>query len=339
MAKRKYSPMKRNKIEPAVQTMTFVLTGLGTTKQISTVDLSQCASLLNRRFYRQGINWAVAGFKVVNATQQVGASISIAKLPNTWVMSNAWEKSMRTWMRMNREALAENESVRPRFLDFKIYANADHHTAGYGANLLPVSAATVANPLQIAAVGEWEASKIIIPDTTLTSGVREREFIAVGPNYPGVSGATGFDAVSLIEGYAATRALPNIVDPNTPSDALSVDGTFPANLQAAVFNDGTQQIDVVISDMVQENNLAPYPFEDDGVNVDTMYPGGANQLPSLELHDFELITASTIGGTTRLKGGNFPCGLLQLQTAGFVDGSQITVQVNLIPGTHRGYLC
>jgi hypothetical protein len=70
-----------------------------------------------------------------------------------------------------------------------------------------------------------------------------------------------------------------------------------------------------------------------------MYPGGANQLSSLELHDFELITASTIGGTTRLKGGNFPCGLLQLQTAGFEDGSQITVQINLIPGNHRGYLC
>jgi len=26
-------------------------------------DLSQVASLVNRRFYRQGLNWAVSGFK------------------------------------------------------------------------------------------------------------------------------------------------------------------------------------------------------------------------------------------------------------------------------------
>ena len=144
---------KRRKIEPAVQTMTFVLDGLGPGKQISTVDLSQCASLLNRRFYRQGINWAVAGFKVVNTTQQIGASITVTKLPNTWVMANAWEKSMRAWTKMNREALTETESVRPKFLDFKIYANADHHVSGFGANLLPVSSATVANPVQLATAG------------------------------------------------------------------------------------------------------------------------------------------------------------------------------------------
>ena len=339
MAKRKYSTMKRNKIEPAVQTMTFVLTGLGVGKQISTVDLSQCASLLNRRFYRQGINWAVAGFKVVNSTQQVGASITVAKLPNTWVLSNAWEKSMRTWNKMNNEALAESESVRPRFLDFKVYANKDHHAAGYAANLLPVSAATIANPLQVVTTGEWEPSKVVIPIGTAQPGATaDREVIAVGANFPGF-GASGLDAVSMIEGYAASRGLPSILDPNTPGDAADVDGFNPANWMAAIFNEGTDQTEDVMEDMISENNIAPYPFENDGVHLDTMYPGGANQLNSLELHDFELITASTIGGTTRLKGGNFPCGLLQLQTAGFVEGSQITLQVNLIPGNHRGYLC
>lgn len=324
--------------------MNFVLTGLGPGKQISTVDLSQCASLLNRRFYRQGINWAVAGFKVVNTTQQIGASISVAKLPNTWVMANSWHKSMLTWTKMNNEALAESESVRPRFLDFKVYANLDHHAAGFAANLLPVSAATNANPLQVATPGEWESSKASIPLVSPAGAFQpgetvEREFIAVGSNYPGVSAASGFDALSLIEGYATSRGLPNIADPNTPSDAPDIGGGTPENWMAAIFNEGTDQISDVLEDMITENNIAPYPFENDGINVDTMYPGGANQLNSLELHDFELITASTIGGTTRMKGGNFPCGLLQIQTSGFEAESQITVQINLIPGSHRGYLC
>ncbi len=339
MAKRKYSTMKRNKIEPAVQTMTFAIQGIGAGIQSHVVDLSQCASLLNRRFYRQGINWAVAGFKIVNTTQQTGAQVSIGKLPNTWVMANAWEKSMQMWMKMNREALAESESVRPRFLDFKIYANADHHVAGYAGNLLPISTATTAAPASLAVAGEWESSKITQPKTDGTAAVQERELIAVGSNYPGASPVTGFNAVSLIEGYAASRGLPNVLDPNAPVDAASVDGNIPANWMASMFNEGTEQTETVIEDMISENNIAPYPFENDGVHVDTMYPGGANQLPSLELHDFELITASTIGGTTRMKGGNFPCGLIELQTFGFEEGSQITLQINLIPGNHRGYLC
>ena len=41
---------------------------------------------------------------------------------------------------MNNEAIAEAGSLRPRFLDFKIYADSEHHSAGVSANLLPISA-------------------------------------------------------------------------------------------------------------------------------------------------------------------------------------------------------
>ena len=134
MAKRNYSK-KGRKIEPSVQTIVLSSSVVdpGTTGTFY-CDLSQCASLLNRRFYRQGINWAVAGIKIL--TEGTG-SITISKLPNTWVLSNAWTKSFKAWQKMNNEALAESESVRPKFLDFKIYADADHHALGYGQNLLP----------------------------------------------------------------------------------------------------------------------------------------------------------------------------------------------------------
>ncbi len=318
---------RKSKIQPAVMTMAFALPDGAAT---STIDLSQAASLMNRRFYRQGINWAVAGFKIISPAGATG-SLSVAQLPNTWVTSNAWEKSFRTWTRMNNEALAESESVKPKFLDYKIFADTTHHAAGSAANLLPVDFAG-ADYVD----GMWEYSKFIIPDTTQVSGVREREVIAVGANYPGV-GPRGLDAVSMIEGYAASRALPNIVDPNTPSDALSIDGATPANWLTATFNDGTQQTDAVITDMVTENNQAPYPFEDDGVNPDTMYPGGANQAPTLQYHDSALVSGTTIGGITQLKGGNFPCGLIRV--ASNIDAPNTLFVVNLIPGNHRGYLC
>jgi len=263
MAKRKYS--SKSKIEPAVQTIVLSTpTVVGGTTGNFTVDLSQVASLLNRRFYRQGINWAVAGIKILT---QTNGYVTVSKLPNTWIMSNSWEKGMRTWGKMNNAALEEAPSVRPKFLDFKIYADVIHHNAGFGSNLLPFSTLGVATP------GEWEPSKFVVPDTTSPAGgVNNFEVIATGPSYPG-GGATGLNAVSLIEGYAASRGLPNVLDPNAPDDAADVNGVTPENWMAALFNDGTNQDDQVMNDMITENNIAPYPFENDGTHLDTMYPG------------------------------------------------------------------
>lgn len=333
MAKRNYS--KRSKIEPSVMTMTFSIpTILPNAVGNHYIDLSQVASLVNRRFYRQGINWAVAGFKFTSASANAGI-VGINKLPNTWVMSNAWEKGMRSWSKMNRNALEESPSVRPKFLDFKIYADATHHSAGYASNLLPYSLGVLT-----ATPGEWEPSKYIVPKTDGTSGVNNFEVIAVGGSFPG-GGATGLNAVSLIEGYAASRGLPNITDPNVPDDAADANGPTPENWMAALFNEGTDQDDAVLTDMVFENNKAPYPFENDGVHIDTMYPGGANQMASLQIHDFSLVTGTTIGGHTHLKGGNFPCGLINVTGAASAEGTglSLTLQISLVPGTHRGYEC
>ena len=145
------------------------------------------------------------------------------------------------------------------------------------------------------------------------------------------------DAVSLIEGYASSRGLPAITDPNAPDDATDVSGTTPENFLAALFNEGTSQDTQVLSDLVFENNQAPYPFENDGINLDTMYPGGTNQGSGLEIHDSQNITATTIGGMVRLKGGNFPCGLLEFKFTNTAEAQQVALLIELIPGTHRGY--
>jgi hypothetical protein len=337
MAKRNYSKRSK-KIEPAVQTLTFanISTPPGSASA-NYIDLSQVASLVNRRFYRQGINWAVAGFKVLSDGNPV--ALQMNKLPNTWVMSNAWEKGFRTWQKMNREALAETESIRPKFLDFKIYANASHHTAGYGANLLPQSGfGDVATP------GEWESSKFVIPTSGATGGATDFEVIATGASFPG-AGASGNNAVSLIEGYAASRGLPDVLDPNTPADADDVGPTAtPENWLGSIFNEGTDQDKEVLADMITENNIAPYPFEGATVGgvtfADTQYPGGANQMVGLQVHDIEYVTGTTIGGTTRMKGGNFPCGLIEFAVVNNGDNeSTLTLQIDLVPGSHRGYLC
>jgi len=322
------------KPEPAVMEIQFDLPA-----GIAYLDINQVLSLVNRKFLRQGMQVPVQSMEVQfepNPGQSTATgTVLIQKLPTTWIMANSWNKGFRAWSRMNDNALAENESIRPKFLDFKVYADGVHHQLGVNANIMPTS---------IPNKGEWEMSKYEIPTGSAgTQGASvSREVIATGPNYPGI-GASGFDAVSLIEGYAAGRGLPDVLDPNVPDDADSADGFNPANWATAVFNEGTVQIEGVLEDMISENNIAPYPFENgEIVNfpgtywTDTMYPNGANQTPGLAFHDKLLITTTTIGGSDTAIGGVFPCGLVRFDTA--IENGTATLILRLVPGEHRGYM-
>ncbi len=334
MARRKARIPQGKKIQPAPLTLfTLFTVEEGGTKKYA--DLSQMCSLVNRRFYRQGLEWAVAGIKVIS---QNSGEVSVCKIPSTWIASNAWEKGFRTWQRMNNKALEEAESVKPKFLDFKVFMDKEHHSLGVGDNLLPYSGDGSGIGSQLFNAGEWEMSKILTPDTTTPGSSDNFEIIWTGANFPG-GGASGLNAVSLIEGYAASRGLPDILDPNTPDDAADSSGATPENWMSAIFNEGTTQQQQVLLDMIDENNLAPYPFENDGVHTDTMYPGGANQGTGVEVHDIIHFSATTISETSYVKGGMFPGGLIKFDCTNFEAGSPLFVMIDLIPGEHRGYHC
>ncbi len=292
-------------------TMSFTLPSGAAT---STIDLSQVASIMNRRFYRQGINWAVAGFKIISPAGATGA-LSVAQLPNTWVMSNAWEKTFRAWERQQDDVLDDGvqESVKARYNDFKIFADVDHHTAGFAGNLLPID--FTGAPF---AAGEWEASQIVIPNFG-GAGINFEPFLtAVGANVGGAGGS-----YSLIDLYENSRSTPQSPDPAVPGAVLSTD-----NILNLMFDVGDNNTDV-LTNVVGKNDDLPYVQND--------YPGGTAQAPTLQYHDSALISGTTIGGVTSLKGGNFPCGLIRVSSN--IDQANTLFVVNLIPGEHRGYLC
>ena len=116
MAKRNYS--KKGSMEPAEMTLLF---SLPSGAQNNYIDLSQCASIVNRRFYRQGINWAVADFKVITSGGVTG-TMSVQRIPHGWVAANAWKKAFNAWNKQQKEALADagGQSAAAKFRDFKI---------------------------------------------------------------------------------------------------------------------------------------------------------------------------------------------------------------------------
>ncbi len=289
------------------------------------------------------MQWAVSGMDIFTGPD-VSGRILIEKIPNGWVPTNSWVKGFSKWNKMISNALDETESIRPKFLDFKVFADMTHADLGVGANLLPQTSALVgsgglANPN----LGDWDMSTVQIPDTQ-NGGIDEREIIFVGASYQN-SGASGLFNVGLIDGYASSRHLPNVVDPNVPDDAMDTDGAAPENWMAAIFNEGISQQAEVIEDLITENTKAPYPFENDGVNIDTQYPGGANQYPNLYLHDMIDVTTTTIGGHSPVKGGLFNCGLIKFFKEDFDplsppedSATNVTdILVHLVPGPMSGY--
>lgn len=280
-------------------------------------DISQICSLVNRRFYRQGINWAVGGMKFFSngPTQLV-----VQKLPNTWVMFQAYKKAFEAWNRQQMEAIEESgaQSALAAFRDFKVYADVSHVAAGFSANLLPYD---IQQPIpQQYAVGEWEPSQIVIPHGTGVGGnTVERELHMVGTNFNGNASR------GVIEGYADSRAYPQSPDPVSPA----IDNNN--NWLAKMFDDGETFSDVLENATDRNDNL-PYPQVD--------YPGGETQAPSMQLHALATTTGTTVGGMTAIKGGTFPCGLIKLTIANsdtIARGYIFTI--DMVPGVHRGYMC
>lgn len=311
---------KPKKVEPAVQTIYFTKSLGALATESMYLDLSQIACLMNRRFYRQGINWAVAGFKMMTDST---SGITISKLPNTWVTSNAWEKAFRAWNKQQMEAVEDSgaESAVARFRDFKVFADVDH-VAKYIANGEDLNATNVipedllSNPYT---PGEWEPSQIVVPNSGAPGVNVEWLLHMTGANFNGVTSR------GVLEGYADSRAFPQSPDPVSPN----LDSTN--NWLSQMFDVG-DNIGDVLDNATDRNDNLPYPQ----VN----YPGGETQAPTLELHDLADVTGTTVGAQTRLKGGNFPCGLVRIDLRNRTESTaSYAFTIDLVPGMHRGYLC
>ncbi len=84
----------------------------------------------------------------------------------------------------------------------------------------------------------------------------------------------------IIEGYADSRAYPQSPDPVSPA----IDSGN--NWMRAMFDVGNDNEDITDNATDRNDNL-PYPQ----VN----YPGGQNQAPTLQVHDFSLLRTPLLG--------------------------------------------
>lgn len=323
--------MAKRKLQPAVMNLLVnVPAAVEGTKGEGYVDLSQCASIINRRFYRQGLQWIVSGFSVLqNAPIADTARFTIEGLPLTWVQSNSWHKAYAMWKKQQDDVIDEvgGESAIAKFRDFKIFMDSVHvdqwwdggQPSTLETNLLPVQSGGATF-----APGEWEPSQIVLPNIANDASGSQVDPYEYYLHSVGVNN-NAFRSRGIISGYESSRAYPQSPDPVAPPlDDLD-------NWMRQMFDVGGDNI-LITDNVTVKNDDLPYPQE--------FYPGGEGQAPVLELryHTDIVKTSSQTATHTSFSapGGMFPCGLIKF---GNETSEIIEVMIHLAPGNHRGYFC
>ncbi len=319
------------KIQPAPKKVYF---SLPATKNTGYIDLSLAASVMNRRFYRQGINWAVANCKLMSLDTDA-QSVYVSTLQDSWMVSNAWTKSFKAWQKMQYEfGLDEQPSIKPKFNDFKIFmdspmyndwkASIDAGNDGFQTSSTDVTGIlmpanywdTVVGVTAIYKPGEWIYSKLVTPATGGATVV-DYHMTMHGPDVPGIT-------VGLVENYAISRAVPFSPDPQE---------NIGVSIFAQIFDEGTVQTDNVLADLDADNDEVPYEHLE--------YPGGATNATGVELVLLDGFSSTNNSGVIQqVNSGPFnaQCGLIRIDRIGS-NAYPLVIELTLMPGEHRGYLC
>jgi len=278
------------------------------------IDLAEGLSAVNRRAYRQGMEYAVGKIDYLfkSAIDQV-ASVSLKAMTagNTWVVHNAWKKAQAHWLAQQRNARSLiGESGKPSWEDFKVYLDDGHRAAG--------SKAVQAGDLAAVSGGEWDYSRFIWEDDS--HNIDEVYLHMIG-------GDVSTTDWGLILGYQDSRATVQPTDPDLPNE-------YSNNMYALMAQDENAVADEVAQNMEDENDQPPYDQDD--------YPGSDVNSDAPWIQQFTSCSVGSPSGTV----GAFvaQCGLLKLDIDGvLVDGSAgpaptTTIQVHLVPGNYKGVL-
>lgn len=312
---------KMTRRQPAVLQMSF-LVETGT----SYIDLALCASILNRRSYKQeNHTWGVASFELFTGGSGV---VSLEKLPETWVYKNAYKKSKSLYDKMNDQVLDTEPGIEGKYADFKIGMNVDHvaqsiQDAGNptGRILTPITPSGVFTVADfngaVAPIADWDFSKLEIPNDPVSGTTTGYTMHAVGAS-------TG-TSKGLINGYELSRARPNQQEPNVPNTE---------GWMNELFDDG-EQLEEIRDNLNTDNDRAPYPVGQETGGI-AYYPGGSNELAELQTHSFCNFTPTTVSAKNTIMGGMFQNGLIAINNS---TDQQLSLIIHLMPGSHRGYLC
>lgn len=309
--------MKVSKIEPAVLSLNYEIP-TSTVGVASFIDLASDLSNLNRRLYRQGMQFAVGGVTFTEDLVNIdrGLDISLFTAGNTWVTQNAWKKGQALWMKMQQEVLKSNPSVAGKWRDFKTLLTED---MAFGNTRRAVDGLAAPWP-----VGqEWVRSIFVLPQHDVDAAgkplpAEEWTSCLVGPD------DIASKRFSLVKAYEDSRATVNQNVPNVP---VALPTSFYLQLQ----DDGSQDPELAVV-IERENDEPPYAM---GAGE---YPGGSAFGATGALTRVGRGVMNNFTPTLSMPGFTAECGLIKIAALTSTGTANVRMTVHLIPGEYKGVL-
>jgi hypothetical protein len=304
---------KYKKTNPTTTRLSFEFTG-GETKFI---DIAKALSIVNRKFYRQGVYYYVNSVEVYNDSDEY---VDIHVLPDNWITRNAYVRAKSIFEQMNDLVLKNQRTIAPKYHDFKVYMTNLHRTngsadpEGYGVRTLQGGIDS-----QTLTADDWEYSQLVSGDDDNDADQEADNFYLhmLGDHW---GSSNDWESVGVVKSYAETRRRANFVGEPVIE---------PANLRADpmlnLFDlSSEEQLNDIVTRLDLDNDETPYEHDNYvGEHKDTMCQVA------------RLVTTQTIGRVATAPGFCAPLGLIAIDSA--VAGSDnFRVVLNIAPGTYHG---
>lgn len=303
------SRRKISKIQPAQRTMSYVVP-----PGESYIDLASGLSAVNRRAYRQGMQYAVTGIDFQFNGKPASADFIVVAAytaGSTWVVHNSWKKAQAHWLQQQRRARKlVGQSAMPAYEDFKVYLD-DAHRVG---TILPA----LASDGGVASPGEWVYSRFVFEADD--NSIQEWDLHIIG-------GDVSTTDKGLILAYQESRATVQAIDPSLPAE-------YSANMYSYMAGDLDLVADEVAANMEDENDQPPYDHDD--------YPGNDINADAPWLQAWDTSSAGHPGGA--VPGFVAQCGLIKILNQGYTAAGAeaaappLRILVHIAPGKYKGVL-
>lgn len=288
----------------------------GTGGETQFIDIAKALSIINRKFYRQGVYYYVNSVEAYNNSNAV---IDLHTLPDNWVTKNAWNRGFRMFQKMN----ALVDTPRPKYHDFKVYMSYLHMQTGS----LPPKLFNVNSVGHAKNADEWAYSQFTSGNDD-GDGVQEADnwFVhMLGPHVSQITGSaatdsSNFASVGLIKSYSETRPEPD----QSGSPIVPVNAELDP-IQNIFDMSSEDMVDDLVERLDEDNDETPY-------DADTYIGEYGYDMQ----HVARLATSEASGRVAKASGFCAPLGLICIDPQETQGADDWRIVINLAQGTYHG---
>lgn len=313
------------KMEPCQRTLLYTVTPSSGAFDV-VLDVAKDLSAVNRRLYRQGMQYHISNIRIATGKGTVFAAVSTAG--DTWMVHNAWKKGFRMWRDQRNEATNAVGIPPGKWEDFKIDL--------WDGSSTPLDSLVGGDA---ATDDEWALSKVFWDD----DGTEQ------DPTFCLIGATNATTKIGLIQEYHISRPRPDAFNPDVDADAS--DSIFAKMLPMQ-----DELTDELIGNIEDDNDNPPYNLDEmvggdtvgDEPIVQTMILANSHIIGNsgpftaecglIRLNGSSMLTAEVPRDQSQSVSDPIVVNYDDIQYVEENDDSVKVIEVTVTPGPYRGVL-